>query len=184
MSALIQLINTVSRHLQEKKIPHVLVGGVAVAIWGRPRATEDIDLIVDLKGEQLEDFHAHLKEHGIKMNLDKAHKAIATGTSFGLYDHWSIHWIDARPPARPVDRMTLERAVPVELTGEKVPVATPEDTILGKLMADGLQDRLDAKSILLRRTGSLDLPYLENRVRELDLREAWTRIRPNGDTDE
>ncbi len=178
MSALTQLINTVSRHLQEKRIPHVLVGGVAVAIWGRPRATEDVDLIIDLREEQLEEFQQHLAEHGIRMKIDKAEKAIRTGTTFPLYDRWSIHWVDARVPSRPVDHMTLERATRVELSGEEVPVATPEDTILGKLMAGNVQDQLDAKSILLRRAGQLDLPYIENRVRELELREQWERVRP------
>jgi hypothetical protein len=176
MSALTQLINTVSRHLREKSIPHAVVGGVAVAIWGRPRATEDIDMIVDLGEEQLAPLHEYLKEHGIKMNADKAQKAVKAGHPFPLYDNWSIHWVDVRPPVRPIDRMTLERATIVEIGGEKVPVATPEDTLLGKLIAGGPQDLLDAKSILLRRADTLDIPYLENRVRELDLREQWARL--------
>lgn len=180
MSALTQLINTVSRHLQNQKIPHVLVGGVAVAIWGRPRATEDIDMIVDLREEHLGPLQSYLQEHGIKMNADKAQRAVKQGTTFPLYDNWSIHWVDVRAPARPIDRITLERADLVELSGEKVPVATAEDTLLGKLLAGGSQDLLDAKSILLRRAEQIDLPYIENRVRELDLQETWSRVQSGG----
>ncbi len=178
MNALTQLINTISRYLQQEKIPHALVGGVAVAIWGRPRATEDVDIIVDLKEEQVEAFQAYLQEHGVRLNADKARRAIQQGVPFPLYDRWSIHWADARPAVRPIDRHTLERAVFVELAEEKVPIATAEDTVLGKLLAGSSQDHLDAKSILLRRAETIDLPYLENRVRELGLHEAWTHVRP------
>lgn len=178
MNALIQLINTVSRYLQAEGIPHALVGGICVAIWGRPRATEDVDMLLDIKEEQLEAFGAHLKEHGIKMNMDKARKGLAEGKAFPLYDSWSIHWVDARPPARPIDRMTLERATTVELSEETVPIATPEDAILGKLVDPRSQDLLDARSIILRKSDELDFDYLLNRVRELGIDENWDKVRP------
>ena len=39
--------------LEQAQIPHALVGGLAVAVWGAPRATKDIDLLIqrqDLPG--------------------------------------------------------------------------------------------------------------------------------------
>lgn len=33
--------------LAEHKIPYALVGGLAVAVWGAPRATKDIDLLIE-----------------------------------------------------------------------------------------------------------------------------------------
>lgn len=178
MNALIQLINTVSRYLREQDIPHAMVGGMAVAIWGRPRATEDVDLLVDLKESQLEPLQAYLAEHGVRMKVDKAKLALEGGTSFPMYDSWSVHWVDARPATRPVDHMTLQRATTVELSEERVPIATPEDVVLGKLLSPRAQDLLDARSIVLRKGDELDLEYLDARVHELKIEAQWDKVRP------
>ncbi len=178
MNALIQLINTVSRYLRKENIPHAVVGGICVAIWGRPRATEDVDLLIDIDETQLPALCDHLKEHNIRIDLEKARKAVRDGTSFPLYDSWSIHWVDARVPTRPIDRITLERATTIELAEEPVSIATPEDVILSKLMGSKSQDLLDARSIVLRRDGDLDLEYLQNRVRELKMEAQWEKVRP------
>ncbi len=33
------------RVLERARVPHAVIGGLAVAAWGVPRATEDIDLL-------------------------------------------------------------------------------------------------------------------------------------------
>lgn len=178
MNALIQLINTVSRYLRDENIPHCLVGGLSVAIWGRPRATEDVDLLIDIPEEALPAFHAYLEEHDVRMDLQKAAQAVREGKSFPLYDAWSIHWVDAKTAERPIDRYTLDRATAIKLAEEPVPIATPEDVILHKLLGHREQDLIDARSIVLRRETDLDLEYLGNRVRELGIEPTWERVRP------
>jgi len=178
MNALIQLINTVSRHLKEAQVPHCLVGGITIAIWGRPRATEDVDLLIDIDEPGIDALAQYLDDHDIRIDRDAAKKAVREGRAFPMYDTWSIHWVDAKTPTRPIDRFTLERATHIELAEESVPVATPEDVILHKLLARRDQDILDARSIILRRETDLDLDYIANRVRELGIGSAWDRIRP------
>jgi hypothetical protein len=41
-----------SRDLARSKIKHVLIGGIAAGVYGRPRATKDIDFLVDEKGRE------------------------------------------------------------------------------------------------------------------------------------
>ena len=40
-------LTAVTHALDEARIPYALVGGLAVAVWGAPRATRDIDLLVE-----------------------------------------------------------------------------------------------------------------------------------------
>ncbi|MBW3583680.1 MAG: hypothetical protein KY455_11330 [Euryarchaeota archaeon] len=178
MNALIQLINTVSRHLKEHAVPHALVGGITVAIWGRPRATEDVDLLLDIREDDLPALKAYCDDHDLKLDLDAAKGAIKAGRSFPVYDMWSIHWIDARVPVRVHDTKTLERATLVEIGKEKVPVATPEDAILGKLITGRQQDLVDARSIVLRKETELDLEYITEKVHAYEVVPAWEKIRP------
>ena len=39
-------LRSVLRSLDQAKVDYALVGGMAVAVWGAPRATKDIDLLV------------------------------------------------------------------------------------------------------------------------------------------
>jgi hypothetical protein len=44
MDNLFQSIQTLQRRLNDAGIPSVVIGGVAVAVWGEPRVTRDVDL--------------------------------------------------------------------------------------------------------------------------------------------
>jgi hypothetical protein len=43
---LLEQLATIVRALDRAQIEYALVGGLAVAVWGAPRATQDIDLLV------------------------------------------------------------------------------------------------------------------------------------------
>lgn len=47
------LLLKVTQSLEELKIPYLVTGGIAVAIWGRPRSTLDIDIVIKIKREQI-----------------------------------------------------------------------------------------------------------------------------------
>jgi hypothetical protein len=50
MDNLVQSIKTLQQRLEAIGISSVVIGGVAVAVWGEPRVTRDVDLKV-LLGE-------------------------------------------------------------------------------------------------------------------------------------
>ncbi|MFZ6016204.1 MAG: nucleotidyltransferase [Nitrospirota bacterium] len=54
------------RRLNEKGIRYIVVGGVAVNLYGIPRMTYDIDLLLDLEDENLKRFLKLLKGWGFK----------------------------------------------------------------------------------------------------------------------
>lgn len=56
---------SVTRKLDESGVEYALVGGLAVAVWGAPRATQDIDLLV--QAEQLEAALAAVEPLGFKL---------------------------------------------------------------------------------------------------------------------
>ncbi len=47
------LLINIARILKQLKIPYIITGGMAVLIWGRPRFTADIDIVVELKKKDM-----------------------------------------------------------------------------------------------------------------------------------
>ena len=50
METLAQSIRDLQNRLREADIPSIVIGGVAVAIWGEPRLTRDVHLKILLRG--------------------------------------------------------------------------------------------------------------------------------------
>lgn len=67
----------------------------------------------------------------------------------------------------PFEREAITRAVAVPMAGTVVRVATAEDLLFTKLISQRLRDDEDVRHILARRSGELDLGYLQPRVEEL-----------------
>ena len=63
--------------LQEHGVAYALVGGLAVAVWGAPRATKDIDLLV--RPESLAEAMAAVATCGFE--LRERHSGSATAWS-------------------------------------------------------------------------------------------------------
>lgn len=70
-----KLIKQIGKILADLNIPYIITGGIAVVVWGRPRFTADIDIVVELEQKkikqlttrQLEDIESILK---IQKKLD------------------------------------------------------------------------------------------------------------------
>ena len=50
--------------LEKQKISYMLIGGIAVALWGEPRATQDIDIVVLVSEDRAFDFLKEAKKYG------------------------------------------------------------------------------------------------------------------------
>ena len=55
--------------LNKGKVRYIVVGGIAVNLYGIERATADIDLVVDLEENNLQKFIKVMKEHNYKPKI-------------------------------------------------------------------------------------------------------------------
>ncbi len=56
-----ELLKKVTQILKNLDIPYLITGGIAVTVWGKPRATFDIDIIVELKEPKISSLIKSLK---------------------------------------------------------------------------------------------------------------------------
>ena len=140
-------------------VPFLVIGGVASAVWGRPRYTQDIDVLV--------------RPHDARGALDALEDAgFATQETFehwlykGVKDGVIVDVLFQSSGGIYLDEEMLERCRTRALRGVELPLAAPEDIIVMKAVAhEEATPRYwhDALSIIAR--ADLDWDYLLMRAR-------------------
>lgn len=80
--------------LEKLEINYVIIGGIAVSSWGNPRTTRDLDVIVDLKMEELTNLLKNLKLSGFSVSKPDIEIAFKEQTHFTIFDEYSEYHID------------------------------------------------------------------------------------------
>lgn len=156
----------------QQRIPYALIGGLAVAAWGAPRATEDIDLLAQASPSP--DLDSALRASGFEPEWRRGGPDDPVPLVLRLCSAPGPE-IDVVCATRGWEREMLTRAVRVRLPdGPEMPVVGVIDLILLKLMAGGPGDLADVAD-LLARVGPL--PELEKRAAERGVSDLLRRVR-------
>ncbi len=148
------------------------MGGLAVAAWGAPRATEDIDLLADLSPTPQLD--AALRAGGFEPEWRRGESDDPVPLLLRLRSP-SGPEIDVICATRAWERDMLARAVRLRTPqGLEIPVIAVEDLIVLKLMAGGPGDLADVAD-LLGRVGPL--PELETRAAARGVLDLFRQVR-------
>lgn len=169
------------KKLSEAGIPFMLVGSVAASYHGHPRATFDIDAVVDADQETLLGFARSLGE-GYYVGEESIREAVRFRIAFNVVDEASGYKADLIVRKdRPFSRTEFGRRLKVRILDETVEMATPEDVILSKLewarLGSSERQWDDALQVAKTQKEHLDLAYLEKWAVELGVADLWHRIR-------
>jgi hypothetical protein len=174
-NSLINALKLICTYLNDKKIPYVIVGGISVIAWGRSRTTDDIDIILDHRLLNIEDFVTYLTLNNFFADLDDFQ-------GFESKDHCTIFFkdglfrIDIIGIYNQDNQTSVDNAVLIEFYNIKIKIDNPESLIAHKLVFNSDQDIEDAYAILIRLDNKIDkkllLWYAErlnvvNRLKEL-----------------
>jgi hypothetical protein len=157
------------------RVLYVLIGAWALAVWGRPRATVDVDFLVLVNEEDLNRLGSVMTRAG--MDLDETWldwNPILRG--YQLRFHYHSFTIDLLRPRDPHDQQIFQQRRKKRMDGQYYWVVAPEDFILQKLKVGRPKDFEDALSILEQLRDKLDLTYLEQWARKLGVREELDYI--------
>jgi hypothetical protein len=172
------LFRRIVARLDEVGIPYMLTGSFASAYHGRPRATQDIDLVIAPTPEQLRQLVGRLPAGEYYVDAAAALEALAHEGQFNVIDlatGWKIDFICRK--SRPFSRTEFGRRLRAELHGLSLCIATAEDVVLAKLewaRRGGSSRQIeDVAGLLAVRGEALDLPYIAHWVAELGVNEEW-----------
>ena len=162
-------------------VSYLVGGSIASSVHGFARATRDIDVVADLRVEQVSSLVAALQEQfyiDAGMILD----AIARRGSFNVIHLETLFKADVFIPgdtayaAEEMSRRVLARLGP-DLDSPQVSVASPEDTVLHKLLwfqaGRQISDRQwgDLVGVLKVQGRRLDREYLQRWSMELGIED-------------
>lgn len=164
-----------------------LVGGaVASTILGEPRATEDLDVVADLREEHVAPLVARFAP-AFYVPDGLVLQAVRRRTSFNVIHHASVRKVDvfvlrddplSRAEMARRRRITVNEDPAVDLW-----LASPEDVILQKLLwyrnGEGVSDRQwrDVLGVLKVQGERLDLEYVARWAASLEMSGLWDRAR-------
>ena len=189
MDHALSVLSSITAIFEVVGIRYVLVGSFASSMHGIYRATADIDVLTDLRTEQVHPLFEALQDT-FYVDEHTMRDAVARGGSFNAIHFDSVFKVDIfvskgdEFALRQLDRRELRKISPDR--AETVYVATVEDTVLAKLRwyqvgyeTSNTQWR-DVVGILATSRDSLDLQYLRDWASKLGLTEllekALTKI--------
>jgi len=181
MSALDSLIGA----LDGLGIRYLVGGSMASSARGMLRATQDVDVLVDVRAEQVEALAAALGPEWYAAP-DDIRRAIAAGRPFNVIHMLTCEKFDLFPASGEFHASEMRRAtaLPLEFAGSRTMcrVATAEDVLLAKLQwyrqggETSERQWSDILGILTANPG-LDFDYLKEWAARLNVRDLWERAR-------
>lgn len=174
-----------TRRLNALGAPYMVCGSVAVIVYGEPRLTHDVDLVVVLTREQiarLPDLFPSAEFYLPPVEIMLVEAGREQRGHFNIIHHDSGFKADVYLSGNdPLHAWGLARARKLEVDGEPLRVAPPEYVILRKLeyfREGGSEKHLrDIRSMLATSPGLIDEAELAPLVAERGLQDLWRRVK-------
>lgn len=178
-----QFLVEISQVLDELKIEYAVSGGIAVSVWGRPRYTADLDIVIEINTkEKIEELAKALLKKFKVGYLDKeaALTAYKNKGEFNLiepeYGLKADFFVISQDEHQ---KLEIKRARNKKIGGKLIKFISPEDLIIAKLKwyRESESDRQleDIRTVL--EAGNIDKKYLHSWVKKLGFEKEWEKAK-------
>ena len=172
-------LGSVCQLLRQKDVHGMIIGGLAASLLGRPRFTNDIDLIILDLDDRIPEFIQKLKNFGIEPRISDIEKfAIESRVLLVRHTESGIN-IDISMGMLPFERQAVERRRVETAYGLDIVLPTPEDLIVFKSISQRPVDIEDIKAIIARHP-DINVKLVLSTVREfadlLEMPELYQKI--------
>jgi len=173
--------------LKASGVEYLIGGAIAEWAWGEPRATQDLDLVINLPIEAVVRFSKELEKRNMLVPADIILDAMMEDradiplNAIHMYsglkaDLYLMREGDALRQSAFQRRVLVDYGPPIG----KVYVHSAEDLILYKLMYLGLSGQpkhaRDIAAILRAKKNQLEIGYIEEWVAQLGLGSVWKEL--------
>ena len=178
---LVRILRLLVESMEELGIGYMLTGSLASSFHGDPRATQDIDLVIDGERRALDALGARLRESGFYADAEAIKHASEVRGVFNAIDQssgWKVDFILLKD--RPFSRSEFDGRVSAEVAGLSLSLVRPDDMVVAKLewakLGESDRQLRDVLGILMVQGPALDRVRIERWVEELALEPQWARV--------
>ena len=178
---MLEIFRAVLEKFESHQIDYMVVGSVASIIYGEPRMTRDMDVVIEVAPEKILQFQILFPIQEFYCPPDEVlSEEVARRGQFNLIHHESGLKIDVviRKNSHH-SRIEFERRQKIPFVGNlEVFVASPEDIIIKKMQfyQEGESEKhiYDIRGILANT--QVDYKYLNHWIDQLSLCEVWRKV--------
>jgi hypothetical protein len=185
MKSPLEVLSSVAQTLDELGIAYLVVGSVASSLLGFSRATNDVDIVAEIRIEQTPQLFTALQDT-FYIDEQALRRAVLNGRSFNAIHFDSLLKVDFYIPSDDeFSRQQLKRRRPEKLlpdSSQTIYLATAEDTILAKLrwfrQGGGVSERqmTDVAGIIKVQGQQLDISYLRDWAGRLSVSDLLEKV--------
>lgn len=178
-----KFIDQISSVLDQLKIPYIISGGVAVSVWGKPRHTADVDIVVEInRVEAIKQLTIELKK-ALPMSfpdIDMATDAFNRKSEFNIieseYGLKADFFISDNSEYK---RLEISRGKLKKIDGKMIRFISPEDLVISKLLwfreSESTRQLEDIASVINQT--NLDMVYVKKWVIKLSLQNEYKSLK-------
>ncbi len=163
---------------------YAIGGGVAAMVYGEPRLTLDLDVLLELKFAKIDALLAEFPEvefyvppaEAIRIEVSRGYRG-----HMNMYHHSSGLRADIYLASRdPLDVWSLNNSVRLDIDGGAIAIAPPEAVIVRKLeyfREGGSEKHLrDIRAILSGQSNLANRSLMHEWIEHRGLQDAWRRV--------
>lgn len=167
MENLLESVVALQTRLNQSGIPSIVIGGVAVATWGEPRVTRDVDLKVLVERDEADRLLLVLGADYASL-LPEPRQLLQRQAMLFVQDEAGTR-LDLLLADTPYDVAAIQRGRTIEIQpGVMVRLCSPEDLVIYKLISTRARDHEDAQSVVRRQGSNLDDEYVLDWLRQFE----------------
>lgn len=173
-------LQRVVRILDETGIPYMVTGSMGSMVYGEPRMTNDLDIVIDPTRDQLRAL-LELAAREFIVFEEAAWRALEQRGMFNILDRVTGEKVDLIcRKDRAYSREEFARRVQIVFDNTPIHIVAPEDSILSKLewakKGESDRQRRDALGMILLQRDRLDWTYLRRWAAELGVADLLERL--------
>lgn len=179
-----ELMQIVADFFESRGIGYRVVGSLASMVYGEPRFTNDVDIVAELRQEDIPSLCEAFPGPDYYLSESAARDAVARRFQFNILHPASGLKVDVIvPPDTEFSRSEAQRIRRIASEGDKSAwFGSPEDVLLNKLVYYRLSDGVSEKHLrdiagmmkLLRE--KLDRTYITQWAAKLGVAEEWKLV--------
>ena len=179
MNEELEVLKIVTLRLGKAGIPYMICGSVAANYYSIPRMTRDIDIVIELQKKDVDEFF-NLFRDDFYIDRQTVLREVSRQGMFNLIHNQYVVKVDfIIGKSSEYQKAGFARRRQVVIEQMPMWFASAEDLVISKLLwAKSSRSEMQLKDVrnLIKTVEGLDLNYIDNWVRKLDLEDLYNKV--------